>query len=98
MNTKFEQQKYKQGFQFVIGVTRWGGSLAGPVVAATVALDLRCKMDDVRLKDIKDSKQLLPMKREELASFIKQNFYGRLEKLTTRQLIKLIFTMSHYLL
>ena len=99
MNTKFEQQKYKQGFQFVIGCDEVGrGSLAGPVVAATVALDLRCKMDDVRLKDIKDSKQLLPMKREELASFIKQNFYGRLEKLTTRQLIKLIFTMSHYLL
>ena len=75
MNTKFEQQKYKQGFQFVIGCDEVGrGSLAGPVVAATVALDLRCKMDDVRLKDIKDSKQLLPMKRVELASFIKQNF------------------------
>lgn len=75
MNTKFERQKYKQGFQFVIGCDEVGrGSLAGPVVAAAVAFDLRCKINDVRYKDIKDSKQLSAKKREELASFIKQNF------------------------
>lgn len=75
MNTKFERQKYKQGFQFVIGCDEVGrGSLAGPVVACAVALDLRFKIKDLRFKDIKDSKQLSAKKREELASFIKQNF------------------------
>lgn len=48
--------------------------MAGPVVAAAVAFDLRFLIDDLRLKDIKDSKLLSPKKREELACFIKQNF------------------------
>ncbi|MFA5991067.1 MAG: ribonuclease HII [Candidatus Doudnabacteria bacterium] len=76
MDIKFEQQKFKQGFRFVIGCDEVGrGSLAGPVVAATVLVASdKLKVCKVIKSQVKDSKQLSPKKREELASFIKQNF------------------------
>jgi ribonuclease HII len=74
MNFKYEKEKYRQGYTYVIGCDEVGrGSLAGPVVACAVALDLRYKFEDLRLNEIKDSKLLTPKKREELAEAIKQN-------------------------
>ncbi len=85
MNTKYEQKKIKEGYQFVIGCDEVGrGSLAGPVVAAAVAfapasLKLSAKGGSasggkvIKLAGIKDSKLLSAKKREELAEVIKQN-------------------------
>ncbi len=78
MNTKFEQQKFKNDYSIIIGCDEVGrGSLAGPVVAAAVAAvsdSFNLKSNISNLKSIKDSKKLSAKKREELASFIKQNF------------------------
>ena len=64
----YEQEAYKLGFRFVVGIDEAGrGPLAGPVVASAVLfstppLDL----------PIRDSKKLTPKKREELALLIRE--------------------------
>ncbi len=77
MNFHYENQKLKQGYKFIIGCDEVGrGCLAGPVVAAAVALprveSLKWKVES--FKEIKDSKLLSPQKREELSVIIKENF------------------------
>lgn len=70
MTFKFEKQKFKVGYTQVIGCDEVGrGSLAGPVVAAAVIMP-PAKSYNV-YKVIKDSKLLLPKKREELSEIIK---------------------------
>ena len=73
MNTKYENKKLAEGFQFIVGCDEVGrGSLAGPVVAAAVVFDrLKIKDKGLRIVDIKDSKLLTAGKREELADNIK---------------------------
>ncbi len=71
MNLKFEKAKLNSGVRYVIGCDEVGrGSLAGPVVACAVALDINCK--SMGLGEVKDSKQLLPAKRRELSALIKE--------------------------
>ncbi len=71
MSPKYENQKFRQGYTYVIGCDEVGrGSLAGPVVAAAVIL----KPETWNMKrGIRDSKLLLPKKREELSSTIKKH-------------------------
>jgi ribonuclease HII len=58
---RFERRFQKEGFQWVCGVDEAGrGPLAGPVVASAVILSPKVQ----HLKEIRDSKQLLPKKRE----------------------------------
>jgi ribonuclease HII len=82
MNFRYENQKYKQGFNCVIGCDEVGrGCLAGPVAAAAVVLPLgggELKVESEKYKviksaGIKDSKLLSPEKREELSAMIKNN-------------------------
>jgi len=81
MTLHYENKKIRDGYQYVIGCDEVGrGSLAGPVVASVIALDLRFNLpagkagiEELRLKDIKDSKLLTPKKREELSRIIKQH-------------------------
>jgi ribonuclease HII len=92
MNTKFEQQKFKDGYSVVIGCDEVGrGCLAGPVVAAAVIFD--CSklhiIDHNLFKQIKDSKQLSPKKREELACFIKQNFQWGIGEVSPEEIDKI---------
>jgi len=71
MNTKFEKRKIANGYGYIVGCDEVGrGSLAGPVVAAAVVLDLK-KLNPAL--GIKDSKQLTPEKRKVLAEAIKEN-------------------------
>ncbi len=64
-----ERSLWRQGLDLVAGVDEVGrGPLAGPVVAAAVILSPDC---DFRwLFHVRDSKQLTPGQREELASYI----------------------------
>lgn len=72
MTFRYEHRKIKEGYTHIIGCDEVGrGSLAGPVIAASVILDLGFKISD--LKDIKDSKLLSPQKREALSEIIKQH-------------------------
>ncbi len=76
MTTKFEKQKLAEGYDFVIGCDEVGrGSLAGPVVAAAVALPRQLvesgKLKVIKLDQVRDSKLLLPKKREQLSEIIK---------------------------
>jgi ribonuclease HII len=72
MNFKYEKQKIKKGFSFVIGCDEVGrGCLAGPVVAAAVILNLGCKIYDLR--GVNDSKVLKSEVREKLDEVIKEN-------------------------
>ena len=75
MTFKYETQKYKQGFRYIIGCDEVGrGCLAGPVVAAAVVFDrLKIKDKGLRIVEIKDSKLLTAGKREELSENIKTN-------------------------
>lgn len=77
MNTRYEQKKISEGYSFVIGCDEVGrGSLAGPVVAAAVALPLRVesgKLKVIKSAGIRDSKLLTAKKREELSAVIKEN-------------------------
>jgi ribonuclease HII len=64
----FERQAYEEGFRLIAGVDEAGrGPLAGPVVAAAVALPLGFKNQEIR-----DSKELTPRKREKLYDVITQ--------------------------
>jgi len=58
-----EEALVAQGYRLIAGVDEAGrGALAGPVVAAAVILP--CSMDTPWLNQIKDSKQLTPVRRE----------------------------------
>lgn len=60
--TRFEEEARAQGFHNVVGIDEAGrGPLAGPVVAAACLIP-----HGIYFRDINDSKQLTPEKREEL--------------------------------
>jgi len=66
-----EQKLQKKGYKIIAGIDEAGrGALAGPVVAAAVLLKKnpksKIKSAGSFLKEIKDSKQLSPQKREKL--------------------------------
>ena len=66
---KFEKQAWQSGAQLVAGVDEVGrGSLFGPVVAAAVILD-----PAYRVRGLRDSKLLLPERREILAVRIREH-------------------------
>jgi ribonuclease HII len=69
MSPRYERNKIKQGYTYVIGCDEVGkGSLAGPVVAASVIM----KLEAWNMKHkIKDSKLLSAKRREELDGLIK---------------------------
>jgi len=83
MNFRYENQKYKQGFTHIVGCDEVGrGSLAGPVAAAAVILDLNIVKISAKggsafggkdLSEVRDSKLLSPKKREKLSAIIKNN-------------------------
>jgi len=76
MTFKYENQKRKQGFIHIIGCDEVGrGCLAGPVVAAAVALPKTRNMQSEMEKwsGVRDSKLLSPKKREILSAIIKDN-------------------------
>lgn len=79
MDSKYEYQKFKQGYNYIVGCDEVGrGCLAGPVVAAAVILDFRFNLPAgeagiLDFRGIKDSKLLSPKKREELSQVIKQS-------------------------
>ena len=66
-----ERALLTQGYRFIAGVDEVGrGALAGPVVAAAVILPLDIKAR--WLKQVRDSKQLSPVKRELLLPYIQR--------------------------
>ena len=66
---KFEKQAWESGAHLVAGVDEVGrGSLFGPVVAAAVILD-----PAYRIRGLRDSKLLLPERREILAKRIREH-------------------------
>ena len=66
---KFEKQAWAEGANLVAGADEVGrGSLFGPVVAAAVILD-----PNYRIRGLRDSKLLLPERREELAPRIREH-------------------------
>jgi ribonuclease HII len=74
-NLKEEKKLWKKGYKVVVGLDEAGrGPLAGPVVAAAVALNQKSKIKNQNeklkfknlLKKIRDSKKLTPPKRKEL--------------------------------
>jgi len=75
-NYKLEQESLVSGYHFVAGIDEVGrGCLAGPVVAAVVALDPRTiSRGSTRWhKEVRDSKLLLAEKRFMLEPIIKQH-------------------------
>jgi ribonuclease HII len=73
MTYRYEKKKISEGYTHIIGCDEVGrGCLAGPVVAAAVIFDEpRLKDKGLTIKDINDSKLLLPKKREALSAIIK---------------------------
>src|SRR5882724_1949344 len=66
---KFEKRAWAMGAQLVAGADEVGrGSLFGPVVAAAVILD-----PAYRIRGLRDSKLLLPERRQVLAERIRQH-------------------------
>ena len=66
---KFEKQAWESGATLVAGVDEVGrGSLFGPVVAGAVILDPK-----YRIRGLRDSKLLLPERREVLARRIREH-------------------------
>jgi len=74
-NFQQERNLWRRGYRFVVGLDEVGrGALAGPVVGAAVVISSKIKNQNVRskykmqdlLKEIRDSKKLMPSKREEL--------------------------------
>ncbi len=75
MNLRYEKAKLKNGYRYIIGCDEVGrGSLAGPVVACAVVLDLSCKIKDFR--EIRDSKLVSAKNREKLSGQIKKGVLG----------------------
>jgi len=69
-NLNKEKKLWHKGYFLVAGVDEAGrGPLAGPVVAAAVIIDCRLKIRNL-LKEVRDSKQLTPRKREYLYKII----------------------------
>jgi ribonuclease HII len=65
----FENLYKEKSFKSIVGLDEVGrGSFAGPLVAAAVILP-----DKFDIKEIKDSKLLAPVKREELSKYIIEN-------------------------
>ncbi|MES3037713.1 MAG: ribonuclease HII [Bdellovibrionota bacterium] len=78
-NYKIELQHLAQGYNFVAGIDEVGrGCLAGPVVAAVVALDPRAITGkrDTWHRGVRDSKLLSPEKRVILEPLIKRHSLG----------------------
>jgi ribonuclease HII len=77
MNFKYETKKHNQGFTHIIGCDEVGrGCLAGPVVAAAVALPPQVesnKWKAIKSAGIRDSKLLSSDKRECLSAIIKDS-------------------------
>lgn len=72
-NLKQEQELFDQGYRVIAGVDEAGrGPLAGPVVAACVAIDANFKIDSDELRLINDSKKLSAKKREILFKVIRE--------------------------
>ncbi len=70
-----EQNLFKQGYKLIAGIDEAGrGPLAGPVVAACVVCGSDFKLDNDKLKLIKDSKKLTAKAREKLFEVIKEKF------------------------
>jgi ribonuclease HII len=75
--SKLEKKVFKQGYQMVSGIDETGrGCLAGPVVAAIVAISSSAGLPrSLRLlvkAGVKDSKQLSPKQRQEIFEMIRQ--------------------------
>jgi ribonuclease HII len=67
-----EEKIFKNGYHLIGGIDEAGrGPLAGPVVAACVAIGPDFKIDSDELKLVTDSKKLSPKKRELLFKIIK---------------------------
>jgi ribonuclease HII len=65
---KYEEEAYKKGFKYIVGIDEVGrGPLAGPVVAAAVVLPRK-----TYIAGVDDSKKLSPGKRKQLAAQIKE--------------------------
>jgi ribonuclease HII len=72
MTLKYENQKLRQGYSYIIGCDEVGrGCLAGPVVAAAVVFVSKTRPK--WFSEINDSKKLLPEKREYLSKLIKSH-------------------------
>ena len=70
-NFQEEKKLWKKGFRFVAGLDEAGrGPLAGPVVAAALAMKKSLRKIDI-LGEVKDSKKLSPKKREKLYKILK---------------------------
>ncbi|HEY79097.1 MAG TPA: ribonuclease HII [Dehalococcoidia bacterium] len=66
-----ERDLQERGYRFVAGIDEAGrGPLAGPVVAAAVILP--CPLAAPWLSQVRDSKQLLPARRESLFQYIQE--------------------------
>ncbi len=63
------EQFFSYGYTYIVGVDEAGrGPLAGPVVAAAIAVT-----EPLKLSEIKDSKALSPEKREELDQLLRES-------------------------
>jgi ribonuclease HII len=70
---QFEQALWRQGVSFVAGFDEAGrGAWAGPVVAGAVILPSEISICE-KLKGVRDSKQLSPEQRSELAPLIRES-------------------------
>ncbi len=76
MTLEEEKNIFIRGFKFVGGIDEAGrGPLAGPVVAACVVFGADFKINNDKLKLVKDSKKLSPKKREELFTVIQEEVF-----------------------
>ena len=70
--TFFESQLWKSGLRHVAGLDEAGrGALAGPVAVGAVILPNKKRLLTKDLAGVRDSKQMTPLEREELAPRIK---------------------------
>ncbi len=73
LDLQTEKQLFNQGYNIIAGVDEAGrGPLAGPVVAACVAIDKNFQIDSEDLKLVNDSKKLNAKKRKMLFKIIKK--------------------------